>query len=152
MRGPLIITGDFNIHVDIPSDSIQFSELLRSLSLIKHVNQPTHEKAHTLDLKYPVLLTASSPLIQPQAIYSATISPSLIVSRFPKLLLPHRRLLPIDPISSTQSLCAKPPEHLEELIASYNSTLSSIYDQHALSRNKTIVTRPRVSQDSEKEG
>ena len=36
-KEPLVITGDFNIHVDIPSESIQFSELLRSLSLIQHV-------------------------------------------------------------------------------------------------------------------
>ena len=30
--------------------SLQFSELLRSLSLIQHVNQPAHEKGHIIDL------------------------------------------------------------------------------------------------------
>ena len=47
---PLIITGDFNIHVDDESDSRDFLDLLQSMSLEQHVHQPTHEKGHTLDL------------------------------------------------------------------------------------------------------
>ena len=53
---PLIITGDFNIHMDNPSDSKQFSELLESISLTQHVHQPTHVIGHTLDL----IITRSS--------------------------------------------------------------------------------------------
>ena len=59
---------------------------------------------------------------------------------------------------ASSDLCVNPPDLLEVLIASYATTLSSIYDQHAPLRTKTIVTRPRVpwytkrSQTSEKEG
>lgn len=49
---PLLIVGDFNIHVNIPSDSnaIQFLDLLSSMGLDQHVDKPTHISGHTLDL------------------------------------------------------------------------------------------------------
>jgi exonuclease III len=49
---PFLITGDFNIHVDNPSDShaIAFSKLLSDANLIQHVAVPTHTHNHTLDL------------------------------------------------------------------------------------------------------
>ena len=49
---PLIITGDFNIHVNnaIDSDAFEFLDLLASLGLKQHVIGPTHEGGHTPDL------------------------------------------------------------------------------------------------------
>ena len=49
---PLLIEGDFNIHVDVPgnADSVCLKELLESMGLQQHVNEPTHESGHTLDL------------------------------------------------------------------------------------------------------
>ena len=49
---PLLITGDFNIHVDIADDcdSMKLIELLVSLALRQHVDTPTHLHGHTLDL------------------------------------------------------------------------------------------------------
>ena len=49
---PLIITGDFNIHVNNTNDSdaCEFLDLLASLGLKQHVIGPTHEGGHTLDL------------------------------------------------------------------------------------------------------
>ena len=49
---PLLIAGDFNIHVDVPgnADSVCLKELLESVGLQQHVNEPTHESGHTLDL------------------------------------------------------------------------------------------------------
>ena len=48
----LLITGDFNIHVDDPqdSDAWKFLELLEGLGLEQHVDKPTHRDGHTLDL------------------------------------------------------------------------------------------------------
>ena len=48
----LLITGDFNIHVDDPhdSDGQKFLELLEGLGLEQHVDQPTHRDGHTLHL------------------------------------------------------------------------------------------------------
>src|SRR5271156_6368890 len=48
----LLITGDFNIHVDIPLDpfSKSFSNLLETFDLKQHITFPTHNHGHTLDL------------------------------------------------------------------------------------------------------
>ncbi|EDO44723.1 predicted protein, partial [Nematostella vectensis] len=48
----LLITGDFNIHVDEPNDpdAQKFLETLRALGLVQHVDQPTHQDGHILDL------------------------------------------------------------------------------------------------------
>lgn len=49
---PLIITGDFNIHVDIPTDrkSYIFTALITSFGLHQIVRVSTHIKGHILDL------------------------------------------------------------------------------------------------------
>jgi hypothetical protein len=47
---PLLIVGDFNIHVDISRDpnAIRFLDLLSSMGLDQHVDKPTHTSGHTL--------------------------------------------------------------------------------------------------------
>ena len=49
---PLLITGDFNIHVDVPDDTnaITFLDLLESMVLTQHVNTTTNRLGHTLGL------------------------------------------------------------------------------------------------------
>ena len=51
-KEPLLICGDFNIHVDSTEDpdSVKFCDLLESVGLRQHVNQATHVNDHTLDL------------------------------------------------------------------------------------------------------
>ena len=48
----LLIAGDFNFHVDCPSDpdAKAFANLLHTFGLIQHVQVPTHSSGHTLDL------------------------------------------------------------------------------------------------------
>ena len=57
----VLITGDFNIHVDILSDpfSKTFSNLLETFDLKQHIAFPTHDRGHTLDL----LITRSNSTI-----------------------------------------------------------------------------------------
>ena len=49
---PRLITGDFNIHVDIQDDpcTSRFMELLESLGLEQRVYEPTYGSNHTMDL------------------------------------------------------------------------------------------------------
>ena len=51
-KEPLIVVGDYNIHVDVPNDTdaLKFLDLLESLGLEQHVTEPTHIRGHTLDL------------------------------------------------------------------------------------------------------
>ena len=48
----LLITGDFNIHVDDPCepDRVRFLDLLELMRLQQHVDVPSHKSDHTLDL------------------------------------------------------------------------------------------------------
>ena len=48
----LLIYGDFNIHIGVPSDAdtIRLKDLLFSMGLVQHVKRPTHIHGHTLDL------------------------------------------------------------------------------------------------------
>ena len=52
--GRLLITGDFNIHVDLPEkpDVSQFLQIIESFGLKQHVNVPTHVTGHILDLVF----------------------------------------------------------------------------------------------------
>src|SRR6218665_1888013 len=64
-----VLVGDFNIHVDTPSDtfSSNFLNLLSSVNLVQHVNFPTHIKNHTLDL----CITPAESLLSPKVSRSA---------------------------------------------------------------------------------
>ena len=48
----LVILGDFNIHIDVPSDvdARKLQDLFDCLGLEQHVREPTHTRGHTLDL------------------------------------------------------------------------------------------------------
>ena len=50
--GKLLITGDFNIHVNDVSDTtaLKFLDLLDSFNLIQHISMPTHKNGNILDL------------------------------------------------------------------------------------------------------
>ena len=67
------MTGDFNIHVNVPSDNdtVRFLDLLSSMGLQQHIDFPTHVSGNTLDL----LITRSSDSrlirdVQPDAYFS----------------------------------------------------------------------------------
>ena len=61
-KGTLILTGDFNIHMDDPThpDTNTFIDTLDGLDLRNHVNFPTHKLNHHLDL---FIDTISSPIL-----------------------------------------------------------------------------------------
>lgn len=42
----VIITGDFNIHVDNQNDVQEFLTILENFGLTQHVKEPTHNKGH----------------------------------------------------------------------------------------------------------
>jgi len=68
-----IITGNFNIHLDNPTDHLisQLLSLLSSFNLSQHVNFPTHNKSHILDL----VITSSDSSLVP-SVSSTHCSPS----------------------------------------------------------------------------
>ena len=49
---PVVVCGDFNIHVDVHDDvhALRLTQLLQCYGFVQHVVQPTHKDGHTLDL------------------------------------------------------------------------------------------------------
>ena len=149
-----LITGDFNIHIDDPSDpnTKQFLLCLDNANLTQHVSFATHCHNHTLDL----VITTNDSLIAPK-ISTSPVSPSDHFPLFtsislsplpppPLVNLPYRSIKSInikkftrDIISS--QLITNPPFNISDLIDSYNLTLSTLLNKHAPIRTK--LSRPK---------
>lgn len=61
----ILITGDFNLHIDNSSDpmSREFLNLLHCLDFNQHVTQPTHSRGRTLDLVITCGLSIGAPSV-----------------------------------------------------------------------------------------
>ena len=147
---PLIVTGDFNIHMDIQEESTQFTELLETFSLVQHVRQPTHEKGHTIDL---IITRSSDQIVSSDPVSDELFSDHFSISCSLSLLKPDLEVKEVtirpktidlqsflDDIASSD-LCNRQPDDPEALLDLYNTTLKSIYDKHAPPKKKTITTR-----------
>jgi len=73
-KSDYVITGDFNIHVDQPLDSLtqQFNCLLNSCNAVQHVTIATHSDNHTLDL----VITPTESALDPTSVTILPHSPS----------------------------------------------------------------------------
>ena len=152
---PLLITGDFNIHVNVPNDSdaARFLELLTSMGLEQHVDKPTHISGHTLDL---IITRCSDSLLSAKPIADYLFSDHITVLCDLELGKPppkvkqgsyriikdiDREKLQVDLLSS--ELCQN-TDTLNELVNSYNTTLAQAPDRHTPLRTKVIRSRPLV--------
>ena len=152
----LLITGDFNFHVDIPTDGdgIKFLDILQSFCLEQHVVGPTHVDGHTLDL----IITRQSDniidnipkidcfLSDHAAILCSLRSdkPSLSAKNVSYRLLKSIDMTAFDQDLAYSKLCQSPPDDINELVECYNSTLKSVLDKHAPLKTKVIVELPHV--------
>ena len=86
--GHLLISGDFNLHVDDPCSiyANRFNEILESCNLKQHVTGATHANGHTLDL---VISKKDNPLITEIKIFDAVISDHCAVHCNPRVQKPH---------------------------------------------------------------
>lgn len=137
----LLIAGDFNIHIDVPgnADSVCFNELLESMRLQQHVNEPTHESGHTLDL---IITRQCDSLLADIPVADCLFSDhfTLVCNlTFDKPPLPRKKIsfrktkvvdinLLCDELSRTP-LCTDSSDALNDLVKCYNSTLSAALDR-----------------------
>ena len=150
-----LITGDFNIHVDDPTDpnAIQFLTLLDHANLIQHVTCPTHRQSHTLDL----VITATNSSLSP-SITCSPISPS---DHFPVLYTLNIIPVPSPPFAKhftrsihsiniqsfirdiiSSPLITHPPANLTDLVDCYNTTLVALLNKHAPLKCKSLRLKP----------
>ena len=152
----LCITGDFNLHINDPTDTYgrQFNDLLSSYGLVNHITFPTHQAGHTLDL----VITWNN-----QGMELRSINPGYflsdhcfvcveIVVAWPKVhnrMLSYRKIKSIDKPSfaiDLESICQDLLwiDDLNELAAQYNCRLLSFLDKHAPVTSKTLSVHRKV--------
>ena len=154
--GILLITGDFNFHVDCPSDNDakNFADILQTYGLKQHVHVPTHISGHTLDLiitRSNNDLTVSSPtasvILSDHFFVECNLNiprPSSIVKEtvYRKLKTMDLHEFKSDILESM--LCTSTWNNASELASCYESTMSSLLDKHAPLQKKVVVVRPKL--------
>ena len=141
--GHLLLTGDFNFHVDDRTDSLatRFLDLLDSHNLIQHVSGPTHKDNHTLDLMITRACddiieswsTLNPHLSDHSAIYSIL---SLAKPRPPKVKRQYRKIRGVNPIEfrndfMASTLFSLPASNVNDLCDQYDRELGKAVDVHA---------------------
>ena len=145
----IVVTGDFNIHLDVVSDpnTILLNELLQSFGLSQLVHESTHSKGHTLD----VVITRSD-----LSVPIVTVDPCRLSDHHPLLFQlnlerPQVRLIDVDTrawrgFNSEQfrndllasNLCLPPESYencgVDDLQKMYDTTLSELMEKHAPKR------------------
>lgn len=151
----LLVTGDFNIHVDDLSapGTQSFLNLLESFDLNQHVNFPTHESGHSLDLLIS-RSSSSSQLSNIRSYYPALSDHDAVLAtlslptkdrplRVTKTIRPIRSINPTsfssDILSST--LYSSPPTNLTDYLKEFDTVLSTLLDKHAPSRTISCSSR-----------
>ena len=135
------------------------NELLESMGLQKHVNEPTHESGYTLDLIITRLcdsLLANIPVTGCLFSDHSTLICDLTLDKppLPKKKISFRKTKVVDvnllcDELSTTSLCTDSPDALNDLVKCYNSTLSAALDRHVPLVTKFITVRPLLPWFSE---
>ena len=150
----LYITGDFNLHIDDPTDTYgcQFIDLLSSCGLVNPITFPKHQAGHTLDL---VITWINQEMelrsIKPGYFLSDHCFVCVeIVIAWPDVqsrMLSYRKIKSIDKPSfviDLESVCQDLLwiDDLNELAAQYNCRLLSLLDKHAPFTSKTFICSP----------
>ena len=153
---PILITGDFNIHVDdsLNTDALRLYDILESFKLDQHVNDPTHTHGHALNF---AITRAGDHILKKPPKVDFRISDDVSIICCPSVLKPpllkksvqHRKLKNInifalkrDLLSS--SLFSQSHPNLKEFSERFNTTQSSLLDVHAPLSKKNVTIRPRV--------
>ncbi|RUA04366.1 MAG: hypothetical protein DSY43_06485 [Gammaproteobacteria bacterium] len=153
---PMLICGDFNFHLDVNEDrsAQRFSDLLDIFNLQQHVKGETHKSGHTLDL----IITRSdeSSLVSNIQITDPVISDhfavhcALSISKpsYPRKEISYRQISKIDREKFNNDIINSPltnfsqTNNVEELSDLYDGTLTTLLDQHAPIKRRTITLRP----------
>ena len=153
---PILVCGDFNIHVDNSDDpyASALADLCDSMDLLQHVHSLTQLSGHTLDLiitrKMDSIIT-SSPVADCFLSDHSTVLCDLNLTKSAVSVkkITYRKLKSIDMNSfkndlRSSELCQSAPVDLDGLVDCYNTTLTTILDKHAPLCSKVVAARARV--------
>eukprot|EP00116_Pleurobrachia_bachei_P000156 sb/3460418/ len=153
MSGHLVITGDFNIHIESATCSLSngFQQILDDHGWVQHIQEPTHILGGTLDL----VLTKDLPSVSSVNVTPTPEVPDHFLIEFhlhcgsanrkPNCNTVTGRSLKKLSIETLRKrilaskLCKQPlPNTVEECVALYNNTLEQILDELAPIEDKDI--------------
>ncbi len=149
----LLITGDFNIHVDVLEDrvSVAFHDILDIYGLQQHVTETTHTSGHTLDL---IISRENDDFVSTLSSHIGLPSDHIAVKCLINIKRPSptrkrvygRNLrnndmtqLHADILSS--SLMTHPARDVELLSEQYDTVLGEIINNHAPLSGRDIILR-----------
>lgn len=152
----LLISGDFNFHLDChtDSDADKFLDLLETLGLIQHVTTPTHSSGHILD---HVVTRSCSDLFLQTPCTTIFISDRYVIETAmafpcPELSIKeiyHCQFKKIDIETFKNNilnseLYHNPATDLLNLAKTYDKVLADILNSIAPLLHKTVTVRPMV--------
>jgi hypothetical protein len=147
----LIVTGDFNLHIDVPSKQTDtFLDILSSLDLQQQVDFPTHIHGHSLDLIIASSACSFSSVVSSDRIsdHFAVVAEmeEVIPSRSDKKTVTFRNLKTIDLDAFRQDIRdsdfhTNPASNATDLGDQY-CELRAILDRHAPLKTKQLSFRP----------
>ncbi len=158
--GRLFVTGDFNFHVDTPSDpdAKKLLDMLDSMNLVNFVHEPTHIEGHTLDL----MIGRKSENIISNLYVDMQISDHFTVLCNVSVAKPHperkivkfRKLKSIDMNVFRKDVSDMVSQinldgSVEDLVTSYNTSLVTALDKHAPLLEHVITIRHNIAWQTE---
>ena len=159
-RSNLLISGDFNVHVDDINDNNgkRYAAILDSFDLTQHVCQPTHSCGHTLDLVItrsglqPSSVNIDPPVYSNHGLVRCCLPLNAVinncVNQYRTKLTRNWKQLDISSFLSVihGSVICNYTLHLTmsatELLNTYQHTLNEILNRLAPAVNKTFKDRP----------
>ena len=156
LHSNVIITGDFNVHVDDKSSTIsqRFLQILENSGLHQHVDSATHRAGHTLDL----LITkkddkqVNSIMVQDPGISDHSSITFCIRDKKPppiKRTVTYRKVNAIDTAEFEKDISNIKGEiaisgNVSEAFALFNSKMTEAVDVHAPVITKSFTVRPNT--------
>jgi exonuclease III len=156
-RGHILLTGDFNFHMedDLDREANMMKSLLTTFGLQQHVTHATHRAGHTLDL---VITRTEDAFISSVVAEDHGFTDHFPVFTKTKLQRPaasaatttYRSIKKIDPQVVSQAILQTSLTDLhtdvplDEQVQRYNEVLTTILDQIAPTKTRTIRIRPRA--------
>lgn len=148
----ILITGDFNLHVDNTSDPVsrEFLNLLNCLDFKQHITQPTHSRGHTLDLVITYGLSIGVPSVVDLAVsdhYCVFFNITSFNQREVPVRTVRKRYLTSEVAANfIQILQSTPavilPAPCDFIVENFNNNLKSTLDSLAPLLTKKIKARP----------
>ena len=152
--GHFCILGDFNIPWDKPNDPerINVASLISAFGLSQHVNDPTHNRGHTLDY----IITKSDNDIISNVEVSEMVSDHCLINAFLKISKPsfsirevsYRKIKNINTEAFSNDvlnadLSVRSTDTITDATNRYTTVLKQILDKHAPMKTSKITIRPK---------